>query len=98
MLRAFVESNMLTQKAVAKHIGVSLGTVRAWLDGKARPRAEQRLLLHVMTEGEVGEMSWLTDEELYQIHNATQIKKTTRAGNWANQEREIGARNAKTNS
>lgn len=66
-LAAFLEENSLTQRQLARAIGVSDPVVHNWLSGDRRPRDVHRRGIAAFTRQRIPAEAWLTEEERAEI-------------------------------
>lgn len=59
----------MSQRALARAIGVSPGAINMWLHGKRRPDAASREKIAALTG--IATAEWLTDEERSQAQSAS---------------------------
>lgn len=65
-------------KFISKEIGVSRTCVSNWLSGVNRPEYFFRVLIQIMTNGEVEVDDWLTKEEKNNIKDFLSVLETKR--------------------
>ena len=64
LLRAYLDAN-IGQQRLADQLGVKQSAISLWKSGKARPKAEHRVLLRELLN--IPEESWLTTPELREV-------------------------------
>lgn len=61
LLASWMSDNSVSQRSLAKALGVSNGAISLWLAGKRRPDAASRQM--VADVAKIDPADWLTDEE-----------------------------------
>lgn len=67
LLRKWFRDQKRSQREVAESMGVTQQSVSAWLNGSARPDADMREALSIVTGGVVFAASWRTPAERERI-------------------------------
>jgi transcriptional regulator with XRE-family HTH domain len=79
-LAAFLEENGLTQRQLARALGVSDPVVHDWLSGDRRPRDVHRRGIAAFTRGRIPFDAWLSDEERAEIERVGALAPAPQTG------------------